>query len=343
MGSWSVYCGLSKITITEGTRCVLLPLFKSKGVSESHDTYPYSLPIFGEYNDYGEIGNILEDFNTRLIEKVFGVEIQEFCDVLTRKDIESTDEALEEKLKGVSYMWIHGDVYDFLKDYHPNGFSRKGDFDMGNPKLLEALGFEYVGETTGKSDDDKRYNKIYKLGEKTIQSDGTWLHKKGSSGIYSIGALKRHFPSIDITKYKDVEEQNLYEILDIKTLQQKFGWVLGMDRYVFSGLEFDDIFERMKELIPADKLEEAKSLSSGKSLKGLNLMQKEYVFMFDNMEFLSRLADLRTITKNIHSYSQWFEFYQLYQTPQCGEFEIHQGILDAFAKINRKIVKGNRE
>lgn len=61
MGSWSVNCGISNITITAGTECVLLPL-KTNENGEGYLPYlPATLPIFGEYDDYGGIENIIED------------------------------------------------------------------------------------------------------------------------------------------------------------------------------------------------------------------------------------------------------------------------------------------
>jgi hypothetical protein len=52
-GSWSVYCGISNISITSGNDCVLLPLKETNG--EYHRYSPATLPIFGKYNDYGGI------------------------------------------------------------------------------------------------------------------------------------------------------------------------------------------------------------------------------------------------------------------------------------------------
>lgn len=57
MGSWSVYCGISRMSITSGDECVFLPL--KKGYGEYLPYYPATLPIYGTYDDYG-FGGILK-------------------------------------------------------------------------------------------------------------------------------------------------------------------------------------------------------------------------------------------------------------------------------------------
>jgi hypothetical protein len=47
MGSWSVYCGVSNISITDGNECVLLPLKKNDGYHGYLPYLPATLPIFG--------------------------------------------------------------------------------------------------------------------------------------------------------------------------------------------------------------------------------------------------------------------------------------------------------
>lgn len=44
--------------------------------------YPISFPIFGEYNDYGQLENIVHDFNTDKIESRIGDSIENFLDIL---------------------------------------------------------------------------------------------------------------------------------------------------------------------------------------------------------------------------------------------------------------------
>jgi len=45
---------------------------------------PITFPIFGEYDDYGRITNIQEDFNTRKLESIIGDSTKKFLDLLYR-------------------------------------------------------------------------------------------------------------------------------------------------------------------------------------------------------------------------------------------------------------------
>jgi hypothetical protein len=82
MGHWSVSCGISNIAITSGQPVVLLPLKKSSGGDSYTSHLPATLPIFGNYDDYGGIEEIVEDVNTKLIESHFGVSVEDFCKFL---------------------------------------------------------------------------------------------------------------------------------------------------------------------------------------------------------------------------------------------------------------------
>lgn len=83
MGSWSVSCGISKIAITAGQECVLLPIKKTQYQSYSYLTHtPQTMGILGAYDDYGGVEDIVEDENTKLISKHFGISIEDFCSFL---------------------------------------------------------------------------------------------------------------------------------------------------------------------------------------------------------------------------------------------------------------------
>lgn len=79
MGCWNETCGLSGLPITEGDKVklvFLLPRYRSMTI-EGLSSYcgstsvltPCLLPITGEYNDYGSIENIVEDWNTDIVFK----------------------------------------------------------------------------------------------------------------------------------------------------------------------------------------------------------------------------------------------------------------------------------
>ena len=351
MGCWSVYCGLSNITISAGQKAVLLALKKN----ETHDTYqhnlPYSLPIYGEYNDYGGIENIEKNFNTNLIEEVYDCSIEEFCENLTRRDIEILNKKLCSKIEDIDYMWIDREVYDYLSSPISKGYGGMGSFDMGSPKLLESLGFVYVGEG-----EDKRYKKIYEFEGKQIFSDGTWLNRcdpKNTSGVYNINDLKKLFPNIDISDIENLYKQNLYKLYDKQWRIENLGYIIGISsRDMFW---FDERFSKLRELITPQAFEENENLkkqfktyesykghidSSNKYIQEVqdrySGLSKKYLELMDDNDFCEELSKLCVLFNNMHSFSGMFNPYVLYQTPQCGEYETHQAILEKFVEINKK-------
>lgn len=116
MGCFSVSCGVTRLSIREGDKCVLIPITTDKIYerelgqwgSLSSKRIPYTehatthlfcyntelwhpclLPIHGEYNDYGSIEDIVEDDNTRALEEYFGMPIADIVALITdgRNDV----------------------------------------------------------------------------------------------------------------------------------------------------------------------------------------------------------------------------------------------------------------
>ena len=97
MGSFSVSCSASNISISEGTAVAFILLEPSKNYkiknkqiptlhrfTYSDDLYePTSLPIFGRYNDYGSIDDIVMDGNVKSLEKYYGMSIYDIISIIT--------------------------------------------------------------------------------------------------------------------------------------------------------------------------------------------------------------------------------------------------------------------
>ncbi len=224
MGSWSVYCGISNITITVNTKVALIPLSKHKYQGYEH----YSLPIFGVYDDYGNIKEIEKDFNTELIEKIHGCTIEEFCYCLTRRDIQSTNKTIEDTIKNIDYMWVNKDVYDYMASYQ---------------------------------------------------------------------------------KYKDEEFFEKDELSSRRLI------TLGIDK---TFILLKDILEEVGDR--------------------LSPIQKEYLLLNDDKDFITRMDDVVTFNINLYMGSYKLKPYILYITPQCGEHKHHQRLLKKFVEINKKCI-----
>ena len=237
MGHFSYNCKLSNLPITDGTKVVLITMlpqiqfdnynkigtthFISNDGPNSHFR-PIWYPIKGEYNGYGGIENIIKDDNTEILEKYYGLTIEEICGVITsnRKD-DGYDDNLDcikdkskkdkygnpqyldkyKKLIRISGMWIHGEFYDKLVNEKPDNYFNK--LDMGIPHLLVALGFKQTSKGKGKG----RFNLVFEKDGVEVFSDGNWLDGQ----IYSLESLNEKV-NIDLNKHQDKDRyEQLYD------------------------------------------------------------------------------------------------------------------------------------
>lgn len=84
MGSFNVVCTASNLSINCGDEVVCFVLEKSPQYISNFQCNGYftptTLPIEGEYNDYGVIENIKRDWNVELIEKTHGKRIENYLE-----------------------------------------------------------------------------------------------------------------------------------------------------------------------------------------------------------------------------------------------------------------------
>ena len=319
MGSWSVYCGISNIAITAGHECVLIPIRKRKYTNGGTPWLPHTLPIFGTYDDYGGLEDIEKNANTELIEKHFGVSIEDFVFFYTR-GIHCPDETKaslrrNKELKKTEFMFVDRKVYDFMKIHEDN------EIKFGDEGLLTNLGFTYLGEETNPEIyDPKRYNQCWIKDGKKFYSDGTYLHY-GNTGIYYPQTLAS-IVSID----KDCRD---WKLLSRKAQINKLSWIIGCeDWYLF---EMWSSIEKTlsKDPTRAKYLKEICAKTNGIGYK--------YV---DNLAvFGEGMYELICVYRNMQNMSGWFQPYEPYVTPQCGEFKEHQRLLEGFAEINKSYIK----
>ena len=336
MGSWSVYCGTSRISITAGKECVLLPLKKSTG--ESYIPYqPATLPIFGEYDDYGGLENIKEDENTKLIEEHFGISILEFTKIFTdwftykRDEMEDVIAKMKnfDEMEKWKFMFIDKKVYDFMST---NVFE-KGHLEFGNPELLTLLGFEYIDKNeNGPAHDPKRFCQEWKIQDKLFYSDGEWLHFNKNDSIYYFNSIdsKGHSLAHQINIPEDkmwIGEKSmsqLWSYLNFNKQKELLSSIIGK-RYGSSLWDDMDFSDLPPELIEKyNKRREPKNIAD-KYIANINT-------------FGDGLAGLVTYRENLHCMSGYFEPFILYLTPQCGEFSQHQRLLEKFAEINKEYI-----
>jgi hypothetical protein len=363
MGSWSVYCGISNITIHEGDEALLVPLEKAKENYNDFDQWKLAtLPIFGSYNDYGEIEDIKKDFNTTLIENEYQCSIEEFCHCLIRSEIDGKDgqgnltNEQAERICSLSYMWIKKDVWDLMTNYISNGYGRSGSLDFGNKKILDHLGIEYVGENKN----DTRYNKLYKYGKQYFKSDGTFLSccpKTGKTltqtvtyqgekikclsdknkSIYRLKDLKEVLPDLDVSFFESKEKQHLLDLLDDFMLKmQYFSSLFNMKYLLQSEIRYLSLIKNIS-IVEALYNEDLK-----KEYLLPDIFKKYIELLYNNdSEILSIISKLITLKKNCYVFSKLLEPYVSCITPQCGEDEDHLNILKGFVKILEETILEN--
>lgn len=325
MGSWSVYCGISNITIASGDKCVLLPIKENT----SHEGYlpylPATLPIFGTYDDYGGLENIEEDDNTKLIETHFGVNIHGFCQYFTRGQIQPTDEEIPQEmhnikeLSGWKFMYINREVYDFMSTYVHDEY---GEHNLGNEGLLKKLGAKYLGEFKNK---DKRYKHFWDLNGLELKSDGDWVNTVKEDKLVYSHDPKEYIEVLSEDKIKILKSapETLWKIYGNKYASEHLYWVIGVRSHYYSTMEMmEGMSDRGKD-----------KFSSGNLFSSYTGINYSYINKIDN--FGDKIAQLSIIRKNMYSFSQYFNPYVLYLTPQCGEYQHHQKIIEKFSEINK--------
>ena len=158
MGCFNVACSISNISINAGTEIAYIPLQVSKypykiGDGNAFLIYihcfysPVTLPIFGEYDDYGGIENIKRDGNAVHIEKYF------------KTNIKNVIEGVKPISSG---MFVHKKIYDLLVNTSIDEWGKsRGDFVYTKYKLSKVYD-EYRKKVLKEMDTWENFNKFVK-------------------------------------------------------------------------------------------------------------------------------------------------------------------------------------
>lgn len=208
---------------------------------------PVAYPIRGVYDSYGRLEDIVECDNTAAISERFGLTIQEIVDVVTsgRKD-DGYDDNLDcvkdsanpgeygkpryqkqhSDMLRLSAMWIHAGFYDLVTSQRPDLYLWDDSLHMGEPCILEFLGFKKVGQTSG------RYKDVWEKDGFQVNSDGTWI----SGSIYSPKELKKKATcEIDISELSAMGEVAQTFKIKIPWMMKEWG---GIDKIIAANNDF---------------------------------------------------------------------------------------------------------
>jgi hypothetical protein len=335
MGSWSVSCGISNIAITSVHECAIIPLKES--TSEYGGYVPCTLPIFGRYNDYGGMEDIIEDDNTKLIESHLGITIADFIKFLVdgkftynRREVNKIITKLDEndkydEVENWRFMWVDKKVYDVMSKCHDQW--EIGKHDLGRPEMLSLLGFEPI-EGIIENYDQKRYKFKYQKDGVIFYSDGSSLLSHNGQFVYRVAGND----SYCLESYIEVSEE--FNFLKEKTSNEL--WRLQSPELYKKNL--GRLFDN-KDNSLHDRLSKLWR-KHGKEYEIEEVKKPISVQYFDNMEvFGDSIVHLMNVRYNLIPMSGRFYPHVLYLTPQCGEFEQHQILLDEFSRINKSYIE----
>lgn len=121
MGSWNETCGVTQLPILWKDKVRLFILIPSMSNDQSSTTchpedrfVPFALPVLGTYDDYGGIEDVVQDWNTKLIEKWARTSFVSEPDALGKTLPIDTTENLVHAIE-------RGQVYTRLSCAHPSG------------------------------------------------------------------------------------------------------------------------------------------------------------------------------------------------------------------------------
>lgn len=181
MGSFNKIGFISGLPITAGDPTVLVFMKKSPysdealgGVVYSTDWFiPAFLPIFGDYDDYGKIENVVKNSATEFIEKFFDSDIDTIIEIIDDSSVgRGGGDELEAKYENFTFGLEHRKVYDYMSSRKINSYKES----YNTPFWLEKMGFRKEERVSG----DERYTEVWTHkslpSEYEINSDGTWAH-----------------------------------------------------------------------------------------------------------------------------------------------------------------------
>ena len=348
MGSFNVSCGISNMSLNPGDNAGLIPLLPSymqgypseivrigatTNLVSNEGVYhlftPFCLPIFGKYDDYGDLGDIQHDSNTKAIEDFFGTTIEKFLTILTAYDEQIDKDVIpwfdtEDKLtdtqvrklkllKRMGGMFIHGDVYNELSKKQIGEYSNSQNEALTkhkayvNHEVLLKCGFEFSHENKKMT----RYTQIYKYpGEDryVIRSDKTWSHIYDTQKNEDVNESTFHPDDLAVAWKKvtgetfDVDEifgdetyyEHLYDVLRKKVI--KYGLPNAEVLYETVELEYPSI-EKQKEAWRT--LKEAFDRNDGNiryfdyGAKDPIYIQDKYSFDFSKETYMFTNADFK--------------------------------------------------
>lgn len=364
MQNYSLYCNISNIAIRPNNKCVLIPLRKT-----FYGTYaPSCLPIHGTFSGYGQLLNIVEDDNTKMIEHHYGQSIKDFVTSILYYHID--DNHKKDDVNGV--MVVDRQVFDIMTDtYHNN--KKQPD---GNKFVLEHLGFQLV-TSNSTIDPASEYVHhwvsndfdVYTNNRELRNKDGYYITINDIQNIANIDSSKielfdqpfpkiwRHFRS-DISLMDDWFSSTLgygyYFKEQVDILHP--GNTLGEFQYVIEDTDTRTREEHLQSIgknipIPIrpfdDLAQDEKNEFENNRRKDILRAKIKFHFSLtkkylDNLEvYGDTIANLSIMLSNMHCISKTFEPQVHDITPMYGDYRTYDKLFNKFTEINSQYIGTN--
>lgn len=209
MGCWSVYCDASKLPLSNKTKAVLLPIVYARGMNDLAEYVPATLPIVGDYDDYGGLENIITP--SELITETYDVTIQEFVKKLIKGEYHE---------KGLDYMWFRKDVYDIIVN-----IENKYNIPIWLEYILKELGYKLKTKTGIKN------IYIHENGS-TLNVNGISVSNNNNKYFHCVKDFKSE--NVDVAKYEnysflDFWWPNRFNCRDDVSYLLEWNWKMSKD------------------------------------------------------------------------------------------------------------------
>jgi hypothetical protein len=291
MGSYSITCGISNLSIREGDKIVFFPLLKRKyslidglencsNLISNSGSYAlfklFSLPLFGQYNDYGDIENYEKDANYYILEKILKEyssyeNVEQFITNINIGDGKFND-------LNVAGMFVLRNVYEHLvnsKLGDENGTIRDAYHKLDlTPNILKILGFKQIENNT-----DSRFKYTYVLENCDlfqIHGDGTWIHiikDNNKISIFSIYELNQFLLKEGI----DLIEKNKYLYVNVSPFYFKYE---GLKKCA-------NILQEVKIKFNIEKIKDINKLITDKNYKLINDNFNYIKLLFESIDIIN--------------------------------------------------------
>ncbi len=337
MGSFNVGCGLSNLAIHEGDKIGLLfltpqpnydrnqrvPIGKAYQIYCTDKYLPYLPPIFGQYDDYGQISNIEESPTTLLLEKMFNRPIQIIAECLTSN-------------RG---------IYDFngIAEHYMTDIEKIKGYEKTIEEVLLSLGFI-------KDEPAKSY--LFNGFALTYVKEYVWavLNRKGeqlgkeiilysdsASELLSIFAERtKNYPGFNPKDWEAIQLlHDMSGMFFLKTVFEEMKPIIAEDSFVKPDPEifkkdWDKFIESTKEDILSINISN-RAVYILKRETGLNVNKYSELDIYsnnlDDFRNIQQIVEIATATNHMLTPS--------YVGEQFG----NDGASDALTKISQKILK----